>query len=282
MGATPRSVIMNADDFGQSVGINRGVIVAHEHGIVTSASLMVRWPAAAAAAAYARAHPELSLGIHVDLGEWVHRDDTWTPLYTVVPMDDERAVAAEVRRQLATFRRLVGKDPTHLDSHQHVHLREPARAPMIDVARELGVPLRRVSAGVRHCGDFYGQTETGTPFPEGISLARLLGILRALPPGVTELSCHPGEGDDLTTMYRAERATEVRVLCDPDLRAAMAAAGIALCSFSDVAPSAAALPGTPKPDEDEPAPWLEPVAPTEPAQAGAGPAAGGLEGRRPR
>ena len=42
-----RYLIVNADDFGQSPGINRGVIEAHENGIVTSASLMVRWPAAA-------------------------------------------------------------------------------------------------------------------------------------------------------------------------------------------------------------------------------------------
>ena len=41
-----RAVIVNADDFGQSAGINRGIVEAHERGIVTSASLMVRWPAA--------------------------------------------------------------------------------------------------------------------------------------------------------------------------------------------------------------------------------------------
>ena len=46
--------IVNADDFGQSPGITRGVIAAHERGIVTSASLMVRWPSANEAAAYAR------------------------------------------------------------------------------------------------------------------------------------------------------------------------------------------------------------------------------------
>ena len=45
----PRSLIVNADDFGQSRGVNRGVIEAHERGIVTSASLMVRWPAAESA-----------------------------------------------------------------------------------------------------------------------------------------------------------------------------------------------------------------------------------------
>ena len=56
-GAPPalRRLIVNADDFGQSPGVNRGIIEAHQHGIVTSASLMVSWPAAAEAAAYGRA-----------------------------------------------------------------------------------------------------------------------------------------------------------------------------------------------------------------------------------
>ena len=49
-----RVLIVNADDFGRSPGVNRGVIRGHEQGIVTSATLMVRWPAAAEAAADAR------------------------------------------------------------------------------------------------------------------------------------------------------------------------------------------------------------------------------------
>ena len=65
-----RYLIVNADDFGQSRGINRGITEAHEQGIVTSASLMVRWPAAPEAAAYARSHGSLSLGLHFDFGEW--------------------------------------------------------------------------------------------------------------------------------------------------------------------------------------------------------------------
>ena len=56
---TGRLLIVNADDFGQTAGVNRGVIEAHDRGIVTSASLMVRWPAAAEAASFARARPAL-------------------------------------------------------------------------------------------------------------------------------------------------------------------------------------------------------------------------------
>jgi predicted glycoside hydrolase/deacetylase ChbG (UPF0249 family) len=227
-------LIVNADDFGQGPGVNRGIIAAHERGIVTSASLMVRWPAAAEAAAYARGHPRLAVGLHLDLGEWACRDGAWAPLYEVVPQDDPAAVAGEVARQLDAFRRLVGRDPTHLDSHQHAHMQEPVKALMIDLAGRLGVPLRGCSAGIAYCGGFYGQTADGTPWPEILTPAGLIRILTELPPGVTELGCHPGEADDLDTMYRGERAREVEVLCSAEVRAALTGMGIELCSFGDV------------------------------------------------
>lgn len=230
-----RYLIVNADDFGQSPGVNRGIVEAHEHGIVTSASLMVRWPAAAKAASYSRKHPSLSLGLHFDLGEWAYRNETWVPVYEVVPLDDITAVADEVSRQLAAFRRLTGRDPTHIDSHQHVHLREPARSVVMEVARKLGVPLRHFSQEVHYCGDFYGQTAEGFPIPDRISVEGLIKILATLPSGFTELACHPGEGNDLETMYRSERAEETRVLCDQRIRASLATMGIELRSFNDIA-----------------------------------------------
>jgi predicted glycoside hydrolase/deacetylase ChbG (UPF0249 family) len=140
-------------------------------------------------------------------------------------------LAEEVARQLTTFRRLVGKDPTHLDSHQHVHLREPLRTVLTAVACELAVPLRHCSADVHYRGDFYGQTAHGAPFPDAISVGALIKILGTLPPGCTELGCHPGVGNDLDTMYCRERIEEVKVLCDPRVRASITTMGIELCSF---------------------------------------------------
>src|SRR4051812_10414149 len=151
--AAQRYLIVNADDFGRSPGVNRGILRAHQRGIVTSASLMVRWPTAAEAVARSRAHPDLGLGLHLDLGEWACRDGAWVPVYEVVPLDDAIAVAEEASRQLATFRHLVGKDPPHLDSHQYVHRRDPVRAVLTAMARELAVPLRDVSPAVRHRGN---------------------------------------------------------------------------------------------------------------------------------
>jgi len=232
MTAEKKYLIVNADDFGQSPGINRGVIEAHERGIVTSASLMTRWPAAAEAAAYGREHPALSLGLHVDLGEWVFREEAWRPLYEAVPLEDAAAVEAEAARQLAAFRRLVGKEPTHIDSHQHVHRGDPARAVLIETAQRLGGPLRDCTPGVHYRGDFYGQTAEGESFPAAITVAGLRKILAALPSGVTELGCHPGYGGELETMYRDEREREIRVLCHPRIRDELDALGIELVSFT--------------------------------------------------
>ena len=224
-----RRLIVNADDFGRTAGVNSGIMRAHEQGIVTSASLMVRQPAADEAAEYCRAASKLSLGLHVDLGEWRFEGGEWAPLYET--SDD--GVEAEVDDQLGEFRRLVGRDPTHLDSHQHVHLREPARSALRAISDRLGVPLRHFGP-VRYCGDFYGQTETGEPLPEAITEEGLTAILTRLQDGVTELCCHPGDPEDLVSSYRSERAVETVVLCSEKIRRAIERNSIELCSFGDV------------------------------------------------
>jgi predicted glycoside hydrolase/deacetylase ChbG (UPF0249 family) len=230
-----RVLIVNGDDFGRTPGINSGVIRSHEDGILTSASLMVRWPAARDAAAYCRNRRTLSLGLHLDLGEWIFRGGRWQRLYQVVDTDDPDAVQAEVRSQLKTFRHLVGRDPSHLDSHQHVHLQEPVRTIVLEVARSLEVPTRACGPGPRYCGEFYGQTGRGEPWPEGITVDALVQIIIELASGVTELSCHPGEGDDFDSVYCVERTQEVQVLCHPDVGRALAEAEVRLAPFGSPA-----------------------------------------------
>jgi predicted glycoside hydrolase/deacetylase ChbG (UPF0249 family) len=229
-----RYLIVNADDFGQSPGVNRGIMEAHAHGIVTSASLMVRWPAATEAAAYARQHPEFSLGLHVDLAEWACRDGDWFALYKVVRADDAAAIAEETTRQLAAFRNLTGHDPTHVDSHQHIHREEPAHTVIAAVAQKLGVPLRHYDPRIQYCGSFYGQTPKGRPCPETLDVDNLIQIIRELPSGITELACHPGYASDLDAMYASERAKEVQTLCDPRVRQSLDEEGITLRSFRGI------------------------------------------------
>jgi predicted glycoside hydrolase/deacetylase ChbG (UPF0249 family) len=232
--AATRYLIVNADDFGQSLGVNRGILSAHEHGIVTSTSLMVSWPAAAEAASLARAHPRLSIGLHVDLCEYAYKEDRWVVVYERVPVANRAAVEEEVARQLATFRQLVGRDPTHIDSHQHVHQEEPVRSILAGIAEKLNVPLRHFTLTVKFCGDFYGQTGKGQPLPEKITVAGLLETLAGLPQGVTELSCHPATDPPLASMYGSERAQEVLTLCDPRVRAALTVQRIELRSFASL------------------------------------------------
>ena len=228
-------LIVNADDFGQAPGINRGVVAAHERGVVTSASLMVRWPAAAEAAAYARAHRELAVGLHLDLGEWCLRDGEWVARYRVVDTDDADAVERELAAQLETFRALLGRPPSHLDSHQHVHRSDPAASLVAAAAADLGVPLRDRDPRVCYRGDFYGQDGHGAPYPEGITVDAFERVVSDLAEGWTELACHPGEPDDaLASTYRAERQLELAVLCDDRARDAIRRHDVELVSFADV------------------------------------------------
>ena len=229
-----RKLIVNADDFGLSTGVNDGIIESAEKGILTSASLMVRQSAAFEAAAYARRGGHISVGLHLDFGEWVYRNGEWVPRYSVVSFQDESAVAEELARQLSQFETLVGRKPTHLDSHQHVHRQDPLRSMATEAAAKLGVPLRDVTPGVHYCGDFYGQDADEQPLPNALNLQNLTSILASLPSGITELGCHPGYDDKLATVYRHERAIEVRVLCTPNLREILCQMDISLCSFADV------------------------------------------------
>lgn len=233
-------LVVNADDFGRSAAINRGVLRAHREGIVTSASLMVRYPAAAAAAAAARAltgpRLGLGLGLHFDLGEWEYRDGAWRSVYDVADTDDRDAVETELARQLAGFERLTGGPPTHIDSHQHVHRHEPVRSAVRRAGERLGVPVRHF-APARYCGAFYGQGRRGEPLASMISADALAALVADLQDGVTELACHPADGVDFESSYGRERLLELDALCDPRVAAAVRERGAQLCSFAEPAAS---------------------------------------------
>jgi predicted glycoside hydrolase/deacetylase ChbG (UPF0249 family) len=228
-----RRLIVNADDFGLSAGVNRGVAQAHEHGILTSASLMVRAGHAAEAAAYAQAHPELSVGLHIDLYEWHYTGEHWVAAYEHVDPRDEAEVGAEVAAQCERFCALMGVEPTHLDAHQHAHREEPAKSIVLEFGRRFGIPVRSFTPGLRYEGGFYGQSGKGEPWPEGIAVQALCELLRALPPGATELGCHPAIDDESGSSYSAERTTETATLCDPRVRDTLREEGVALRSYRD-------------------------------------------------
>jgi predicted glycoside hydrolase/deacetylase ChbG (UPF0249 family) len=223
-----RLLIVNADDFGASRGVNEGIRRAHDVGVVTSASLMVRMPATEAAVSLARDRPRLSVGLHADL----------TGEGTPPPVQDVTDLAAcreELAAQLERFTALMGRAPTHLDAHHNVY-RLPHLEPLfVELAGELGLPLREHSS-VRYFPDFYGQWDDGETHPEWIGAENLMRMLAEdVGPGVTELSCHPGLVDaSFDSPYHRERELELRALCDPRVRGYLQESDISLISYHDV------------------------------------------------
>lgn len=229
-----RQLVVNADDFGASADTNSGILLAHDQGIVTSTSLMVRGPAAGEAVDASRTYPNLGFGLHVDLGEWIYQDAQWKQLYQVVDLTDVSAVRAEVEHQHALFRKILGGDPTHIDSHQHIHREGAAREIVIELAARLKIPVRHFAPAIQYCGLFYGQSGKGYPYPEGITADSLIHAIRQLKPGISELACHPGLDTQLPSMYQLERLDEVKSLCDPRVRQWLVAEHISLCSFKEI------------------------------------------------
>src|SRR6476646_2113033 len=200
---TDRFLIVNADDLGLSATVNEGVFAAHRDGIVTSASLMVLRDDAAAAVEALPEYPGLAVGLHLETGE-------------------------DLRLQLDRFRDMIGRDPTHLDSHKHVHESDPGFGAAAEaLAAELGVALR--NQAIRYERRFYGR--------EAISPEYLIALIEALPPGWTEIGCHPAAGPVPSSSYDAERQVELRTLCDPRVREALNVTNVKLCNFAQVIPS---------------------------------------------
>jgi predicted glycoside hydrolase/deacetylase ChbG (UPF0249 family) len=228
-----RTLIVNADDLGLAAGVNAGIAEAHQRGIVTSASVMVRRAAVEEVARLSAEHPALALGLHIDVGQWHDEREEGKQAYAHCPPGEEEAVASECASQLEAFRALLGRDPTHLDSHKHAHRTEPVASVAARMAKDLRVPLRGV--GIRYEGGFYGQTDKGEPDADGISLEHLLALIRQLPPGWTELGCHPGIGvEETQSSYAGEREQELQVLCDFRVRSVLETEHVRQRSFAEV------------------------------------------------
>lgn len=220
-----RHVVVNADDFGAGPGVNRGIVESHRRGIVTSTSLMAEGPASRGAARLARECPALSVGLHVALPDREWKSDADLPAAA--------ALRAALETQLGRFEELLGRPPTHLDSHHHIHIRPSLLPHFEELASRCAIPLRDCS-GVRYCSRFYGQWD-GESRPEQVSAEALIRILDTeAEEGVIELGCHPGRPDpDLTSSYAAERELELRALCDERVRSFVERRGIVLVGFAE-------------------------------------------------
>jgi predicted glycoside hydrolase/deacetylase ChbG (UPF0249 family) len=262
-----RSLVVNADDLGLTVGVNDGIFDAHDRGVLTSASVFANAPATAHALARALQRPSLGVGCHLTLVDGrptlpparvpsLTEDDgqfrrSWKPfivsclLGRISLLEVEQELTAQIDRI-----RSAGFTLTHLDAHKHVHAYPPIFAIVTRLAERFRISVVRVPferwsslhgdtaqkrtagsqalmsaamlpwawrdyrvaarAGVR-TPHFIGRTHTGV-----LSAQALAAMVRALPPGVTELMVHPGYVDEaltrLNTRLLDARADEVTLL----------------------------------------------------------------------
>lgn len=245
-------LIVNADDFGRTPGVNRGVLEAHTRGIVTSATLMVNYPAAAEAATLTKDHAALGVGLHVQFTGSAAPTSPPEQVRSLVDTSgrfharpdaladaDPREVLAETRAQLRRFRELMGRQPTHFDSHHHAHKLPGVIEALVTLAWETGLPVRGASAEVRTRlrGEGLPTTDHFIEdfYDRGATLEGLIAVLVRLEPGTSELMCHPARVDDelrASSGYAEPRERELEALLHDEVRQTIQAAGIKLVSFA--------------------------------------------------
>jgi len=220
--APTRQLVVNADDLGLSPGVNEGIVEAYANGIVTSASLMVNRPGSRHAAGLLSTHPGLSVGLHLE-------EDAGHDL-------DDPAQAAELfEAQLERFRQLTGGDPTHIDSHHHVHNEDGRLELFRALAEPIGVPIRH-DGRIAYIGGFWAQWEVGLTNLGYIRRPFLVHLIaNEARSEVSELACHPAKViGDFRSSYLDERAIELATLTEPGLREEIEALGVRLVSHREV------------------------------------------------
>ena len=248
-----RQLIVNADDFGLTGGVSRGILEAHGRGIVTSTTVMMNLPLDEALFSQVK-RSRLGIGLHVNLtlgrpiapadelpslvddeGKFIR--DPERQARSAKPDEAER----EIQAQYEAFVKHFGTPPTHLDSHHHVGYYSPIREILFGLARSAGIPIRSSDSairsdarqrGLRTPDHFFG--ESG-PEPYW-TRERLIETIDRLPDGVSEFMCHPGYFDESLaySRYGRQREIELRGLSDPDVLDAIRSSGATLCHFGAV------------------------------------------------
>ena len=269
--ANAKLLIIHADDLGLAHSVDQASFAALEQKAVSSASIMVPCPWLSEVAAYAKAHPQADLGLHLTLtSEW--KTYRWGPvasrdqvrglldpmgyLWPDVPPVVENASAEEVEREIrAQVDEAIraGIKPTHLDSHMGTLFANPAFfAAYVKVAHEYGVPFfaprvpnapKEVLALAEKNGFLLdGFAMAGEQLkPEGWQ-AFYAGVLRSLKPGVTELIVHLGHDDaelqaiavDHPAYGSAWRQRDFDVMTSPEFKKALEENHITLIGWNDL------------------------------------------------
>jgi hopanoid biosynthesis associated protein HpnK len=155
------SLIVNADDFGLTAGVNRAIIEAHTRGIVTSTTVMVNMPAFAQAAELARSHPSLGVGLHFNIAQGkpvapveqvrslLNRRDEFPGTSTEIAWRmitgglKIAEIIIELRAQIERALR-SGIRLTHIDSHKHSHALPQVLEAIIQTIPDYGIRAVRL------------------------------------------------------------------------------------------------------------------------------------------
>lgn len=161
-----RRLIVNADDFGLTAGVNRAILEAHTDGVVTSATLMANGSAFENAVALAVPARKLSVGCHVVLVDGMpvaepasvatllagnHAPSTASRFYSKISGFAARAILRRFDRDqlvseiVAQIRKIqaAGIQVTHLDTHKHTHIFPTILSSLVRAARTCGIPAIR-------------------------------------------------------------------------------------------------------------------------------------------
>ena len=251
-------VVINADDFGLTEGVCAGIVKAIHAGGVTATTAMACVPGAGERlgrwapriAGRIGAHLQLTTGRPIlpmeKVRSLVQDDGRFPPKRKQLGDLKTQEILAEWRAQMELLIQ-AGIEPTHLDSHHHVHRLPAAWPAFCEIARQYGLPARSLDgemtrafreAGVA-CVDC---TLTGWYGNELFS-ASLVSVLRdgaRQHPGAAsfEVMCHPGYVDaDLPHVsgYVQEREKELAALCQETLKQELEAAGFSLSPISRAA-----------------------------------------------
>jgi hopanoid biosynthesis associated protein HpnK len=196
-----KQLILNADDFGMTLGVNEGIIRAHREGILTSATLMANGEAFDDAVERARANKELGVGCHLVLvgGKCVATKDSVASLVDAggnlpdsLPLFVAKIssgiirteeIERELRAQIGRVR-AAGIEPTHLDTHKHTHAHPRVMEALGKVAKECGIA--RVRKPIENLRDSWETSQAGG---QGVSMQILAaGAVRAIAPQFTAIS----------------------------------------------------------------------------------------------
>lgn len=244
-------LIVNADDFGYSTGVNLGIIEAYQTGIVTSTTMMVNMHALDHAVSLAQRNPGLGVGIHLaltcgspvrdDVPSLVDGQGRFRMQCDIFQHADAQEIERELESQIERFY-AIGLTPTHLDSHHHVHSHPLVLPIVLRLAERYQLPIRRLS-NEPNMADLYGRIKTTAQFywdfyGDQVSYETMVNLIQlGIDKETVEIMCHPAYVDAPLlegSSYALPRVKELAILTDDRIKQVIKQSNIALSNFRAV------------------------------------------------